>query len=449
MQAIARVLKLSRYLVVSDCLTIDSAGESILIVFSTRSGSVVSINPATWGLLERGDFDRLPVAAREELISAQILVPSQQDELEQVIGENIAEIDRDDTLYHVVQPTAWCQLDCHYCGQEHSKQQLGDEEQDALLLRLRKKLGTGRYRTLSIGWFGAEPLAGMQTIRALTPRLVALALEFNCDYSARIVTNGVALDANIARELAQSLFVVEAEVTLDGIEEAHDERRMHKSGAGSYRRIYENLLSIARSSDLAIVVRCNVDRSNEAAVAPLIEALADAGLERRISFYTSPVYAWGNDAQRASLSSAEYAEKEVEWLALQLRLGFKVGLLPPRRKIVCMAVQPDSEVLDAYGNTFNCTEVPYVPAYGEPNIYSIGLPGGRSLSIGKKPTQLRSFNDQIAAHEHSSCSECRMLPVCGGQCPKAWHEGNPPCPSTKLNISQRLNLLFALSRMSD
>ena len=38
-----------------------------------------------------------------------------------------------------------------------------------------------------------------------------------------------------------------------------------------------------------------------------------------------------------------------------------------------------------------------------------------------------------------------MLPVCGGQCPKAWLEGTAPCPPPKYNIRERLNVLYALS----
>jgi uncharacterized protein len=36
-----------------------------------------------------------------------------------------------------------------------------------------------------------------------------------------------------------------------------------------------------------------------------------------------------------------------------------------------------------------------------------------------------------------------FLPVCGGSCPKHWGEGDPPCPSYKFNIQQRLDLVAA------
>ena len=444
-------LKLTRYVVASDVLSLRRTGSAHVMVFATRSGEVLVVDPRAWAAIEAGQIDALPGALRERLREAQILVPDDEDELAAVVADNQRAIEAHEVLYQVVQPTAWCQLDCHYCGQEHSGQQLDEVGQRAFLARVRERLATGRYRHLKLGWFGAEPLAGLAVIREMTAAARALAAEFGCTYSAQIVTNGVALTPAVAAELAAELQAEEAEITLDGLAEAHDRRRMTKGGRGSFERVFTNLRAVAAATDLRLKIRCNVDRTNVDGVAPLIQALADAGLAGRVTFYTSPVYAWGNDAHQGALEKEEYAERELEWFALQLRLGFQVGLIPPRRRVVCLSVQRDGEVVDAFGATFNCTEAPYVPAYGSPNLYQIRLPVGRDAEgAAGAPVddaaarRLRGFNEQILAGEHRSCAQCRMLPVCGGHCPKAWLEGHEPCPSAKVNMRQRLNLLFAI-----
>ena len=67
-------------------------------------------------------------------------------------------------------------LDCVYCGQEHTSTKLCPEHPgEAVVARTEHQLATGRYRQLSLGWFGAEPLLGLDVIRAMTPRLRALA----------------------------------------------------------------------------------------------------------------------------------------------------------------------------------------------------------------------------------------------------------------------------------
>jgi uncharacterized protein len=131
------------------------------------------------------------------------------------------------------------------------------------------------------------------------------------------------------------------------------------------------------------------------------------------------------------------------------KLGFNVGLIPKRNKVVCMAVQPDSALVDAYGNLFNCTEVSYVPTYEietdsseKRNRYAIG-----DLRRGEDPKQrevLSSFYDKVETGEYP-CHSCNMLPTCGGACPKQWLEGIKPCPPAKYNIKERLILQYLLS----
>ncbi len=440
-------LKPSRYIVTSDALSLAGQPGQWRVIFSTRSGAVLVLPEATWRIVEAAAIDHLPTSTRGRLVSAGMLVPDSEDELDAVVRENLAAIASYPVLYEVIQPTAWCQLDCTYCGQEHSDQHLSPADQDKVIGRLDERLRSGEYTHLKIGWFGAEPLAGLSVIRRLSPRLRALADAHGCSYSARIVTNGLALTGRVVTELVQ-LGITEAEVTLDGTATAHDARRPTKTGRGSYTRIFEHVRQAAVIHGMKVVVRCNVDQHNADTVGALARALVSAELADKVSFYTSPVYSWGNDAHRGALSPVDYARQEMEWLALQMRLGFSVGLVPPRRKIVCMSVQRDAEVVDAHGTTFNCTEVPYVPAYGDPSVYALTFHrsgGAPSVAAAHhEPLALRNFNEAVLAGTQTDCAECRMLPVCGGQCPKAWQEGHAPCPPAKYNMPERLNLLFAL-----
>jgi uncharacterized protein len=328
---VTKQLKLSRYLVASDALAVEGSKRPRRVLFSTRSGALLTIDARAWALAEAGELDKLQPRTRERLVKDELLVPSDEDELATVVRQNVAAIEEHDVLYQVVQPTAWCQLDCGYCGQAHDKQRLPEHEQDRLLQRMRERLETGEYRQLRIGWFGAEPLAGLSVMRTLGKRAQALAAELGVGYSARIVTNGMALGAEVAEELVREHGISEAEVTLDGLEPDHDRRRYTKAGNGSFRKIWSNLLEVAERTQLGLVIRCNVDRHNADGVSALIHELAERGLQQRVSFYTSPVYAWGNDAHQESLTREEYAERELDWLALQLRRGFAVGLLPVRR----------------------------------------------------------------------------------------------------------------------
>jgi uncharacterized protein len=453
-------LVVSRYLVVTEPVISPRDGRPRRILFATRSGQVRSIADGLWESVGRGELDALPADIHQGLTEAGILVDSADDELAAILAENRAEIDRPVRLTLVVHPTAACQLACAYCGQRHRSRTLSPPDQESLIQRVESQLsaGAGRYRELEVGWFGGEPLLGLDVMRALSPKLRALAGEFGCAYSADVVTNALLLTPDVAAELAAVHGVSYAEVTLDGTAEYHDRRRCTRDGSPTFAKIFQNLTAILAPERpaLRIGIRANVDRENQPGVVPLLELLAERQLHARIDrFYVAPVRAWGEPAAESSAGAAEFASWEVECFAHMLRLGFQVEMIPSRKRVVCLAVCPGAEVVDAFGSLFNCTEVSYVPAYearstaddrsvapggcqrAPCNTYAIGsVAGGEDLA---RRACFADLNDRIQRRE-IPCHACAMLPVCGGACPKQWRVGDPLCPPYKLNMPQRLAL---------
>lgn len=441
-------MKLSNYLVVTPPFFDETQNFVKRVLYVTRTTNVRVIDEASWKILEDGMFDHLPKEMLFDLVDIEAIVPPDEDELRTILARNDAAAIDNDTLYQVIQPTASCQLGCHYCGQEHTSKLLSEEDQQLLIKRIHTKLEANQFRNLSIAWFGAEPLVGLSVMRTLTPELQSLAESFGCNYEAKIVTNGLALTDKIATEIINDLGVRFVEITLDGVAEFHDVRRMQKNGTPTFDKIFANAIALARRQDLdvKINIRCNVDRQNYESVSSLLLMLAEEGVQERISFYVAPIHSWGNDAHTRSLSKEEFAACEIKWFSEMIQLGFQPALIPERKPVVCMAVMPKGELVDAYGTLFNCTEVSYVPAYGTPNEHAIEHLSGKPMP-GKRE-RLGNFNDRVRQGEYP-CSSCRMLPVCGGACPKAWQEGLEPCPSAKRNIEQRLLLSYAVSRIEE
>ena len=437
--------KLSKYTVLSD--TFPGPGdESLKVLYSSRTGQALTIKGELLPLLQAGETGRLDYDELEQLIGMEALVPADEDELLTVIEQNRNFLKDNTTLSYIIQPTALCQLGCDYCGQEHKRKQLSDSDQEAVLQRIENKLQSGHYTALRVSWFGSEPLMGYSNIRELTPKLVELAGRHHCAYSAAMVTNGLSLKKNIFDELTRHYAIRSFEVTLDGIAEFHDQRRHTKEGHSTFDIIFNNILAICNSEDLTdsgaeISIRCNIDRRNYEGVLPLIRLLANHGLHKKLKFYPSPIHSWGNDAHTLSLEKKDYAAKETEWILEMIRLGFVVtGLLPSLKRGVCIAVTDDAEVVDAYGNIYNCTEVPYVPVY-ENSDYVLGNIRRTSPEKIERPRSFQDWNTKVLT-ENNACSRCNILPVCGGMCPKSWEEGINACPSNKFNLKEKLVLAY-------
>ncbi|MCF0064404.1 SPASM domain-containing protein [Dyadobacter chenwenxiniae] len=439
--------KLSHYTVVTDTLENDQGTINKRMMLATRTARVMVINNNLYDKLLRGAWDEVPSETFSKLLDMESVVPISDNELQTVIGRNQSQIHDSHTLNHVIQPTAMCQLGCGYCGQSHTKNYLDKSAGDRILERIEGKFVNKEYRHVSISWFGSEPLVGLSQIRELTPKLKEMAARHACTYSSLVVTNGLSLKEHIFLELVKKHNVTKIEVTLDGTAEYHDARRHTKAGLSTFDLILKNLLVIFNRPDFkelgcSISIRCNVDGRNEAGVVPLIKLLASYNLQDKIEyFYVARIHSWGNEAHLLSHEKEDFAKKEIDWILTQYQHGFRPGLLPGLHPVVCISVTPDSEVFDAFGNVFDCTETPYVDTYADTDYVLGNVNNG--LSTISKYRPLLSFNDEVANGEYP-CSTCKMLPVCGGGCPKSWREGLIACPTSKFNVKDKLVLSYAL-----
>jgi len=434
-------LKISRYLAVSPAV----GRRAFRMVYSTRSARALLVSDADWSDVQQGHLSQLPAALRQAMTEHKILVPAEEDERSQVIAYNKAAIAADDLLYLAIAPSANCQLGCDYCGQQHENRRMDDSIMRGVLQRAQEKLKRRACtRHFQIGWFGGEPLLGMANIRIMTPQLQELARQHQLIYSAQMATNGVALTPRLFFELVQQHQVMAFDITLDGAQADHDRRRVTKDGRPSFKRILNNLKGIAADPRFAdcgarISIRCNVDSRNHEGTLTLLDTLIAHDLLRHFQFYTAPVHSWGNDAHLTSLSQQQYADFEVDLLARLMNAGHAPRLLPKTlTPIVCMSLRPDAELTDPYGETFNCTEISQVPAYKEVRFYRLGELG-QPAPVAPRERPFGDWNDRILAGD-VPCHNCRILPICGGQCPKKWLEGISPCPSIKHNIESRMTL---------
>ncbi|MEP5632687.1 MAG: radical SAM protein [Tateyamaria sp.] len=415
----------------------------------SRDGTLYEVAGKIWHLALTGDFSSIPVESLNELCEKKLVVDSSTEELIEILSENNIGIEENRDLAIVIQPTALCQLGCNYCGQEHTADNLDPSNIAATIERIKQKADPEKHDRLTIRWFGGEPLLALEVIREISRALIPFAAELGLEYSASMTTNGVRLYPKIAKELYEVCKVVSFEITLDGDSETHNVARPHKGGAGSFAMIYQNLMNLSKRSDILpfVSLRCNVDSNNLASFERLVERIDRDGFADKLgALYPCLIFNWGNEAGNDNeLSFQEFADWELEVVKYLIAKGIKTSVVPRRKKITCLALKKDSELIDPFGNIFNCSEVSLVPAYEVGNTtkenyvnkYQIGTLG--SGTDDSKRSILGDFNATISNGE-VPCANCSILPVCGGGCPKQWAEGSAPCPPHKANITQRLTL---------
>lgn len=434
--------KLSYYIISVEEINEDNE----VLMYSSRSGKKVILSRSVWSTIMDNKITFLPEDIMSHLIKLKILVNSHENELETILFENKEVSKKTDggLLYEVIQPSAFCQMGCYYCGQYHIKQNVSQKNIEKIINRIQSKLLTNSYKELKIGWFGAEPLVGLLEIREITKELIHICNKSGINYTSKIVTNGLKLNEHLFLEMVNDLKMDRIEITIDGTEGNHDQHRFLKNGKGTFKRIYRNLKTIIETKkkyDLNVVisVRCNVDINNSNDVTSLIEKLHQDEILSKINFYPIGIYEWGDKQNKESLDKNIFGEKELHWFIDLLDNGYNISgaLITVRKYNTCLTTKKNSEVYDSYGNVFNCTEIPYTKEFEKSEF----LNGRLEKDIkNSKDNHLADWYEIIEKDNTLPCKSCKLLPVCGGGCPKSWKEGNVPCPTFKYNYKDRLRL---------
>jgi len=405
---------------------------------------LLQIPNEVWDDLRGGNYALLPAKALERLIDAELLVPNNSNERLTLTNTSSLSSTNVRTLTRMILPTAYCQLGCFYCGQEHAQKTMSPETMAALVADIRSSLSKGRFDRLLVTWFGGEPTTAPEVVRDLTVQFLGICKELDVRYESRMITNGVALTLPLTRMLVENCRVTVFTISLDGPERIHDARRATKTGKGTFARILRNLQKIVAAADLAecsIHIRVNIDNDNAPNIHEFIEILADLQLAKRVDVDLAVVVPWALHSSPQFIERPNFAEMEIGWFGHLLSRGFRVNLLPTPRASACLAAEPSSAVVATDGVLHNCALTPL--ALHE--ITRTTQPLGHLNSNDPKAGSDR--HDEVfklISSPEIPCYSCKYLFLCQGSCPKDIEKGLLNCPGYKFNLPARMSLHYLM-----
>ena len=142
----------------------------------------------------------------------------------------------------IVLPTEHCNFRCSYCYEDFSIGKMKRPIVEGL-----KELIAERVHDLDklyISWFGGEPLLATSIILEVTSFARDLFVSNGKQFGSGMTTNGYRLSSQRFLELSRA-GVERYQISLDGPRQIHDKTRLRSDGAGTFDRIWGNLISIA------------------------------------------------------------------------------------------------------------------------------------------------------------------------------------------------------------
>jgi uncharacterized protein len=129
-----------------------------------------------------------------------------------------------------------------------------------------------------ISFLGYEPLLNFETLSRIYDQACRLAEENGITPSFKIHTNAFQVSEKIYAWLGEHKSKLEIKVSLDGVSEDNDKRRVDSAGRGTYGRVIENLKRIIRT-DIECGVLTVLSKLNFVNIEKFVDQMAAIGIK--------------------------------------------------------------------------------------------------------------------------------------------------------------------------
>lgn len=404
-------MKFSLYnLIISD----EELPQNKFLLCNTFTGETFLIERKTKEIIENNDLESLDENYVKKFIEAGVIIEN-DDYDEALIHKYLHEKEKfgSNVLNLTILLTMACNLRCIYCYEAAgiiSNASLTDAVRKNIFEFIKMQLSMRGCNHLAIWLFGGEPLLNFESNYLFLDEIQVYCNKNEIEFSTYIVTNGTLLKPSYLEKLKQynCRYI---QITLDGIKEIHDQRRIGINGEGSFDETLRGIHLVTADEDLDNpIIRINIDKSNLDETINLLKFLKEESLDCcSIDFGVVK----GDTPSCASYTGNCFLEEELGkvleplWKK-SLELGFNVSISPMKRNMFCGLFSDSSFTITPSGDVYKCWDFVNIEKH---RIGRIGE-GGQFTDTTNAYYQWMTRNP----YDIEECRSCVYLPACGGGC---------------------------------
>lgn len=355
----------------------------------------------------------------------------------------------------VICPTMACNLRCTYCFESEEARSntkiMTDEQIENIFKHIKNILLDRKPRYAVIELFGGEPL--LPSTESINEKIFEFAQKNEMEVT--VISNGTHI-ITYKDLIMKYKDILNFQITIDGIREIHDKRRVRADKTGTFDIVCEGidtLLDIGVRTN----IRVNVDRENIDTLREFIEFVKDRGWDRKNEIFhcdIAPVtnhHASNNlynllpEHQIVKKALEQFPDYDPSNSFFELALFRVLGHLNKTLNINWKA--------ESYYNFHYC-EANVLQFYVfTPDGFIYACPeaiGDSGLSIGRFDEEIELIPEKVEAWKGRDifriprCRECKIAPFCGGGCAFAAIKANgdmdlPVCDDAENVLAQYID----------
>ncbi|MBD8523813.1 radical SAM protein [Lysinibacillus fusiformis] len=254
-------------------------------------------------------------------------------------------------------PTEQCNFRCIYCYEDFEVGRMSKKTVDGIKALLKQRIP--ELRELHLSWFGGEPLVAKDIVLDISSYASELSKQYsNISYYGSITTNAYLLTPKVFSNLV-SVGVKNFQITLDGPDVIHNQRRLRANGEGTFDRIWTHLTYMQESSlQFKVTLRVHFDLNSINHLLTFIDVLRNKfANDARFNILFKPLEHLGGPNDHL-VEVVPFADREKIITSFNQRLYGKTQSNKnenAENPYVCYAAKPNSLTIRANGSIGKCT----------------------------------------------------------------------------------------------
>jgi len=376
-------------------------------IYNSVTNSFFKLNEELFNILSitkdnPSKIKELNIKVKDNLIKSKVIVSKFDDEnyITKKKYLSYAKSFSNNSLGLVLVPTMNCNFACPYCYEDSLPTHKMTEEIQDKIVAFAESFDVAK-KNIGICWHGGEPLIAFDVMVSLLDKLYS---SKNINITSHdLVTNGYLLDLEKINIL-KKYNLNSIQITIDGIEDTHNQSRPLKSGLPTYNKIIENVdLLLKEFPECFVNIRINVHHQNKRDFSRLYTELNKRWGGKNLHIYM--IYVSDND------------HCKVKCIRLRDRISFlkdlyklegitNVNFFPENQDYGCTATNQNSYIIGVFGELYKC----WADVGNKERIVGnlddnlVNLPVVSEYIVGTD-----MFSDE-------KCKDCFLLPVCDGGC---------------------------------